>query len=492
LFLFFLVIDNTAIAKTIKVFVGNEEYPPYDIRVGSSVYGTTSLSIFGTLLNSNEIHEISSGLIEKWKYDYKSKKYTLTLGSAKFHSGREINSLDLEFSIVRGFISTLENYHKIYLSDIYGSEILKPGMKFKSGMLSGLKVINSKSIEITLKSNNPVFLLHLSSPPISLVPIEELDDDYFTWKTIPIGAGPYKVDKDFQDKILILKKVKSNSRSPEYFEFHTELKKTNYDISFDRIEPEDKSGIFTKVFSKYPTSISALFFYRNKELNKNKFFRKAVNCALDRESISKGYEQFKPSFELVVPPYGGRVSAKNPYSLELAKKYISKVPKQLLKKDIVVGVFTSAVIPPSLRERLDRISSDLKKIGLNVKFEPNEVQFPTKDVMKKYSMKLWSKNVDLTDPAIIFASLSSLSPYKNEIPDTNGKFDKLYNQIVSEPSGEERLKKVQEISLFSEEQALFIPILQKYTIYRYNHETIKSLGEQYKPQYLDVTLIDMK
>ena len=86
-------------SKTLKIFTGIENHSPYDFRVETPILGTVNPVLFGYLLKSNETQEIYPGLITKWNYDYKSKKYSLTLGNAKFHNGREINSEDLEFSI---------------------------------------------------------------------------------------------------------------------------------------------------------------------------------------------------------------------------------------------------------------------------------------------------------------------------------------------------------------------------------------------------------
>ena len=481
----------SSLAKTFKIFLGPESYAPYDIRVSSSVYGTTNAAIFGFLLKSNDVHEINPGLIHQWKFDYKQKKYYLTLGEEKFHNGREINSKDLEFSIVRGFISKVENYHKIYFSDIYGSEKLKPGMKFVSGMLPGVKIVSNKTIEIKLKSINPVFLLHFASPLIALVPQEELSADYFSWKRFPVGAGSYRVEKDYHDDLLILKKINHNLNKADLVELYTSPKLIDYDLLFDRNEKLLMKGMYKTIYSSHPTSISTLFFYRNNSLGNDLNFRKAVYYGIDRFELAKGFQQYRPAFELVLPPYACRKQNSNFYDLDKAKNFIAKVPKNLLESEVIVGVYTDDVTVPALKTRLNRIAGDLKKLGLNVVFKANSDQYPTTEVMKKYAMKLWSKNVDLDDPAIVFGSMTSLSPFKNEIPDTNGKFDGLYNDIVTQSSIESRFEKIKKISSFIDENTLAVPLLQRHPSYMINTKTVKDLGVQTKPLYMDISLIEM-
>ena len=88
--------------------------------------------------------------------------------------------------------------------------------------------------------------------------------------------------------------------------------------------------------------------------------------------------------------------------------------------------------------------------------------------------------------------MSSISPYKNEMPDSHGKFDELYQKAEQASTFEDRLKGIQAIAHLIEDEALVVPIMQKYVLYRYNTETVESLGEQAKPLFMDVSLVKMK
>jgi len=469
-----LLITSFSFADSFKVFMGAETYPPSDIRNSSSVYGTANAAIFGTLLNLSDVKELLPGLITQWRYDYHQKKYFITLGNSKFHNGREINARDLEFSVIRGLISSVENYHRIYFSDILGADKLTPGMSYVSGMLSGFKIKDDKNVEITLKNINPVFLIHFASPFINLVPREELGLDLFSWKRFPIGAGPYRIEKEFQDSVLALKRIVPQNNRMDLIELHTNQKNVEYDLTFDRVDRSRLKGNLRIVYSKYPTSVSTLFFYRTNDLSKNINFRKAVFYGINRDSVAKGFENYKPAFELVLPPYTCRKSVYNRFDFKLAKRYFDRIPKKLLKKDIKVGVFTDDVILSPLRVRLDRIAADLKNLGLNVVFEANTDPYPTGHVLNKFTMKLWSKNVDLDDPVIIYGSMTSLSPFRDEVPDTHGTLDRLYQEVASQPSLEKRFAKINRLASFVDEQTLAVPLLLKYASYFLNDKTIKN------------------
>ena len=195
-----ILFGNKTMTKNINVLLGEYNLAPYEFKASTNALGAVNPVLFGYILKSNETQEILPGIITNWKFDHKNK-YTLTLGEAKFHNGRTVKATDFEFSIIRGFISKNENYNKILFSDIEGTENLKIGSIYKPGMLSGIKVTNEKTVEITVKNNNPIFLLNFTIPFAPIVPIEELEDDLYTWKKTPIGAGPYQIVNDYKDHV---------------------------------------------------------------------------------------------------------------------------------------------------------------------------------------------------------------------------------------------------------------------------------------------------
>jgi ABC-type transport system substrate-binding protein len=486
-------IGQSALSKTLRIYLGDYDISPYDFSTSVSALGSVYSALFGHLLNSDESQKISPGLIKKWHYDFKLHKYTLNLGNDKFHNGREINADDLEFSIVSGFISTAENFNRIHFSDIAGTEVLKPGMKFQSGMLSGLKVIDNKTVEITLKAANPIFLLNFTFPFVPLIPKEEIKEDYHTWKTYPMGAGPYKIEKDFKDGVLVLNLAQPGDGTlPDEIEYYTQRKNVDYDLIFDLVDATKNEMNFTKVFSKSPTAVTSLFFYRGNRFSKNLNFRKAIFYAIDRDAVAEGAEEFKPAYKMLGDSSGAKSEEKNPYNLKLAKHYFQKLPKSFRDANLFINVYSGKIFSTIMKTRILKISEQLKKVGFNITFEPSSEKFPSAETMKKYVARLQSKVVDLADPVITYGTIASISPHKNEIPDTHGQFDRLYNQAVQASSYDERIIDLQKISSLIDDQALIVPIMRKYVMYRFNPKTVESLGEQSKPLFMDASLIKMK
>jgi ABC-type oligopeptide transport system substrate-binding subunit len=89
-------------------------------------------------------------------------------------------------------MSQKPNYFSAYLGGIVGSKTLM-GKKFQTGISKGIKKLSELKLEVELDFPNPSFLQTLTDPYFSLVPMEELQSDYFSWKKWTIGAGSYKV-----------------------------------------------------------------------------------------------------------------------------------------------------------------------------------------------------------------------------------------------------------------------------------------------------------
>ncbi len=261
------------ITKELYVYTGEDSLAPYDFAIETPVLGTFNPAVFGFLIKANDKQELEPGLIKSWSYDFKQKKYTLVLGDGKFHNGRSITSQDLEFSLLRGFISNAENYHKIQLSDIEGVSSLHPGIVFHTGLVDGIKTIDNKTLEIRLSKPNPIFLLNFTMPFFPLVPIEELKNDYYSWKIFPVGAGPYRMEAPYMDHRVKLTAVSPKGAGAEVIYMDNIRKKNKYDLIFDQVSATEEEKKFQKVLSQYPVSIYSLYLYKTNLNDTNITFR---------------------------------------------------------------------------------------------------------------------------------------------------------------------------------------------------------------------------
>ena len=82
------------------------------------------------------------------------------------------------------------------------------------GAIRGVKVVAPDTVEVSLSRPNPSFLHSLVNPFFSLVPIEEMNADYVSWKRAPVGAGPYRVVSGFSGGKVVLEKTAAVPRVP--------------------------------------------------------------------------------------------------------------------------------------------------------------------------------------------------------------------------------------------------------------------------------------
>nr|WP_309684914.1 peptide ABC transporter substrate-binding protein [Armatimonas sp.] len=111
------------------------------------------------------------------------KVYTFTLRAGlKFHNGREVTADDVKYSLTRALDPKLASPVAVtYLDDIQGAKELAAG---KATELTGVKVIDKSTIEITLVGSRPYFLGKFTYPTAYILAKEEIEKG----PTLPSGA----------------------------------------------------------------------------------------------------------------------------------------------------------------------------------------------------------------------------------------------------------------------------------------------------------------
>ncbi len=162
--------------------------------------------VYEGLVGWSPDNQVQPILAEKWDVSEDGKTYTFTLKKGvKFHSGREVTADDFKWSIERNSDPTLASPTiDAYLSDIVG---LSDKVAGKAKEVSGFKVVDPQTIEITLKQPTPYFLGKLTYL-VSAV----LDKDVtpqgkeMTDLKQMIGTGPFSMDRYERDQIVVVKR----------------------------------------------------------------------------------------------------------------------------------------------------------------------------------------------------------------------------------------------------------------------------------------------
>jgi ABC-type transport system substrate-binding protein len=131
------------------------------------------------------------------------KIYTFTIREGvKFHNGRQITADDVKYSLTRSLDKKLASPVAVnYLDDIVGAKELADG---KTTELAGVKVVDPKTVQITIVAARAYFLGKMTYPTGYILPKEEVEKGdklpsgvYTITEKNSVGSGPFKL-KEYQ------------------------------------------------------------------------------------------------------------------------------------------------------------------------------------------------------------------------------------------------------------------------------------------------------
>jgi len=483
----------TLFANELNVFFKKTDKAPYHIHSDGFTLSTFNNAVMGQLLKNESGYQLEPGLIEYYKFDFKREIYILKLReNILFHNGRTANSVDLEFSLLRGFYSPDRSFFHVYLGNLEGIESIKPGDKFRSGAISGIKIIDNLTIEVKLKKPNPSFFHSLTNAYFSLFPIEELQDDYLTWKTVPIGAGNYKVIGNGFDgkKTTIVSIFKSDKdKRPKIVHFHNEKN--------DRVDIFEDYTTAPEGFIKYKTdkaaSVLLMSISNMNELSKNSDFRKGLSFLIDRSEIESENSGKVSSSQILPSHFWGRDRIKSMYDLEKAKMYFSRIPKELLDKKYNVLMFSGSDLNEEQKRIAFILEKQFSKVGFNAKFIASTKKFIDSELASSSPLLVSGRVCDYVDPLVMFASFrkNGHAPFYSPTGKNLDEYERLYVNASNADNFDDRNKSVQDLSRFIESNIIAIPIAEAKILLNVRKSKVKSLGKQTNPITLNLENIEM-
>ncbi len=170
-------------------------------------------------------------LAEKWDVSADGLKYTFHIRKGvKFHNGREVTADDVKYTFNRlGDKKVATTYAvSIILGSIAGYADVDAG---KATDLSGVKVIDPQTVEITLSSPNSAFLPILTMQQAVIIP-KEAADDAKKFTEAPVGTGPFKLTEwKRQEQVTLV-------ANPDYWRGKPQI-----DKAILRVIPEKSSAM---------------------------------------------------------------------------------------------------------------------------------------------------------------------------------------------------------------------------------------------------------
>ncbi len=169
---------------------------------GDSTSSRYIVEIFSGLVTLDEDLNVIGDIAEDWDVSADGKTYTFHLREGvRFHDGRPVTASDFKYSIERAADpQTGSPVAEAYLGDIVG---VKEKLAGKTDDVSGVKVIDDSTLEITIDAPKAYFLtklVHCTAYVVDSDNVESGDD----WWRRPNGTGPFSLAEWLEgDKIVL-------------------------------------------------------------------------------------------------------------------------------------------------------------------------------------------------------------------------------------------------------------------------------------------------
>ena len=145
--------------------------------------------------------EVIPGIAESWSMDDAGTTYTFKLrNDVKFHDdacfadgkGRVVTAKDVQYSFERLCTDNgkNENFNSTFSHRVVGADdFFAQGANAKAGTLAGVKIVDDKTISISLVAPSNTFLYILANSAASIVPSEAVEKYQ---DQVHVGTGPFR------------------------------------------------------------------------------------------------------------------------------------------------------------------------------------------------------------------------------------------------------------------------------------------------------------
>jgi oligopeptide transport system substrate-binding protein len=417
-------------------------------------------AIFSGLVRLDTSMKIVPDLAESWAVTNNGLTYTFTLRkNAKFQDGRAVTAADVKYSWERACDPALKSPKASqFLADIKGANDRIAG---KASTISGLKVINDNTLEVTLESAKAYFLGEMAQPVAFIVDKNDISRGA-QWYEKPNGSGPFKIKTWQKDSLLVLERNDGYYLTPAKVKFLVfKLFAGNYMQLYENGEVDmvpigtssldkvlDKTNPLNKeLISGYSYNIDYLGMNVSKAPFDDLKIRQAVALALDVPKLVeislKGQAQQAAGY--IPPGVPGFNSALTPSTrnLEKAKQLIAeskygsadKVPEITFYDPYGISAVDQAII------------GMLQNLGLKVK---SQVISSYDEYLKRahnHELQLWTSGwrADYIDPQNFLEVLFQSKSSDNSFAYNNPAVDAALASAAVEQDPDKRIKMYQDI-----------------------------------------------
>ena len=429
------------------------------------------VELFSGLVTLNTDLQLVPDVAESWESSDDGLVYTFHIRpDAKFHDGKQITAEAFKWSIERAASpETASPVADTYLADIAGVQQVLDG---ELTDISGIQVIDSLTLQITIDAPKAYFLAKLTYPTAYVLDQENVEAGGRNWTDNLNGSGPFRLKEYRIGERIILERNENYYREPPYVDSvfmnlaggqsmamyeNDEIDITGVGLfDLDRVLDPTEELNRELVVAPPDFSVSYVGFYTNMAPFDDAKFRQALNHAVDKELIASEVLSglVEPAYGVLPPGFPGY----NPSLTGLS--YDGELARRLLAESAYGDANTRPRIVITVPGTGGTIGLDLEvviemwKQELEVEVEIQQVEWATylqdlnANKFQAFAGLGWE--ADYPDPQdfldILFHSESSI----NHGGYTNTQVDAVLEEARIEPDAARR------VALYHDAEALIV------------------------------------
>ena len=438
------------------------------------------IEVFGGLVTIDRELNIVPDLAQDWDMSSDGRIYTFYLRpDATFHDGRPVTAEDFRWSLERVTNPLTESpVVDQYLGDIVG---VKEKLNGDAQTISGIRVIDDHTLEITIDAPKSYFLAKLTYPTGFVLDRTNVEADPKRWFRRPNGTGPFKLSQYDVGETLLLTRFDGYHLGPAYLEEvemilsggtsmlmyeNDEIHVTGVSLAdLDRIL-DPSNSLNTELLEAPPTfSVQYIGMNVNEPPLDDPKVRRALNMAIDKQEIATIVlaDQVVPANGILPPGFPGFNQDLEGYEFDPVKA------KQLLAESTYgddlenmppVTITTAGSFGASVSLDMEVVLQMWEKnLGIKAEFQQTEFATFLKDLHKRrFQMFDIGWIADYPDPEnfldILFHSESS----NNHTNYSNPEVDALLEQARTEVDESLRYRLYNQVEQMIIDDAPWVPL----------------------------------
>jgi oligopeptide transport system substrate-binding protein len=439
------------------------------------------VEIFSGLVGFDPDLNLIPDIAQDWDESDDGTVYTFHLrNNVLFHdSSRRVTAGDFKFSMERALHpDTLSTVAEVYLDDIVGAQEYVLG---QAEEVTGIRVIDDDTLEITIDEPSSVFLYKLTYPVAYVVDEREVGDSNCfqgtQWTLSPNGTGPFRLAEWSLGQFIELE-----PNANYYLDPKPSLSKVTYIIaggsSFTMYENDevDVTGIGADDIERIrdPNEPLNAEFHEGESLDvyyigfnteeppfDDPDVRRALNMAIDKDLIANTIlnELVAPA-EGVLPPgipgYNPDLEG-IPYDPEGARDLLDEAGGTELLDDVVLITPGRGASPSDVLEAIVALWEE--NLGVSISIEQSEFGLFLRDIDEgNFQMFSLGWIADYPDPQNFLEIKLHSDSSNNETVYSNPEVDALLDEARSETDEDERLRLYQEAEQIIVDDSPWIPL----------------------------------